>query len=157
MSHHRHTCASCRKALQTWPRQLTSAEGGQRIIWTGMYFPTPFPPLLNASLPTGAYQQLQRLGQRPLHQAKSCGFGEDTQSVSLEPRHIPPRQMTTTEKKKIKIAVSFYTDFVWIKSGHRALPPVGPSIPGQSSVYHHASHVDTGICRWQLWCLLGSS
>lgn len=40
-----------------------------------------------------------------LHQAKRCCFEKDT----LEHRHIPPRQMTTADKK---IAVSFYTDFV---------------------------------------------
>lgn len=63
------------------------------------------------------------------------GVTSTAQSQWLEPRHIPPRQMTTIEKK---IAVSFSTDFVWCKSRRRVLPPAGSLLP-RAELCHRAS------------------
>lgn len=127
VSHHRRTCASCRKALQTCPRQLTSPKLSSACLTAWRVLPTT----------TGARCQPSCTG---LPAAETAAPSQELSLWRGRPALIAG---TWTHSSKANDTCQekncyFFLAFVWFKSRHQVLPPARSLHPG-AELYHPAS------------------
>ena len=135
VSHHRHTCASCKKALQTCPRQLTSAKlrSARHMDW--YILPTT----------TDAQCQPACTGLPAVPTASGRDLCTKPRAIALETTPNPNCWILDTflqgkwppSRKKLLFLSKLTLSGLSLGTECCLLP--GPSIPGQSFVYHHAS------------------